>query len=204
MCRGTHRGSVISGPIPSKTGRSGIGHHGLPDGHTKCYRRIAVQRLTGRDELGLPVPIMTPAPQSLLQGGVVLHRLPAIPVSEASGSPQRKRLLLPAGELAQLTADGTAFRYLACLELREGTERGNHLHRRKQEAFYLLSGAVTLFAQDPQQEDRVEIPLQAGDLVFIAPGIAHGLRVLQSGFAVEFSPEPFDPADTERHPVVPR
>ncbi|MEN9676933.1 MAG: hypothetical protein RIS76_2829 [Verrucomicrobiota bacterium] len=147
---------------------------------------------------------MAPASQSHLDGGVVLHRLPAIPVSAASGSPERKRLLLPAGELAQLTEDKTAFRYLACLELREGTERGNHLHRRKQEAFYLMSGVVTLFALDPQGEDRVELPLEAGDLVFIAPGIAHGLRVLQSGFAVEFSPEPFDPLDTERHPVVPR
>ena len=146
---------------------------------------------------------MTPAPQSHLEGGVVLHRLPAIPVSAASGAPERKRLLLPAGELVQLTEGGTPFRYLACLELREGTERGNHLHRRKQEAFYLLSGKVTLFGVDPRREVRVELALEEGDLVFIAPGIAHGLRVVQSGFAVEFSPEPFDPADTERHPVVP-
>lgn len=134
---------------------------------------------------------------------MVIHRLAAIPVSEASGAPNRKRLLLPAGELAQLTEDATTFRYLACLELREETERGNHLHRRKQESFYLLSGKVSLFGVDPLREERVELALEAGDLVFIAPGIAHGLKVVESGFAVEFSPEPFDPTDTERYPVVP-
>ena len=68
-----------------------------------------------------------------------------------------------------------------------------------------MSGAVTLFALDPARDGQglLELPLEAGDLVFIAPGIAHGLRVVQSGAAVEFAPEPFDPSDTHRHPVVP-
>lgn len=146
---------------------------------------------------------MASVPASHLDGRVVVRRIPAFTPPLGADLPPMKRLLLPAGELSQITDGSAAFRYLACLELLEGTVRGNHLHHRKQEWFYLVSGAVTLVIADPADDARFELDLEPGDLVFIAPGIAHAVRVVKPGAAVEFAPDPFDPSDTVRHPVIP-
>lgn len=146
-------------------------------------------------------------PESHFDGRVVLRRLPAFTPPLDAGLPPQKRLLLPAGEISQL-ADGTvAFRYLACLELVRGTVRGNHFHHRKREWFYLVSGAITLFAAEPSDGSDARPPfqrrLEPGELMYIGPGIAHAVRVEESGTAVEFSPDVFDVADTHRHVVTP-
>lgn len=148
----------------------------------------------------MPTPLPT---ESHFAGRLLLHRLPVWSGPQGPDALDPKRLALPTGELAQLTGPDTTFRYLAVLELRSGTVRGNHVHQRKQEWFYLLSGAVSLHAQVPGQDGPTRWELQPGDLVFLAPGVAHGIVVTAPGWAVEFSPEAFDPADTQRHPVVP-
>jgi len=139
-----------------------------------------------------------------LGGAVRRLRLPVVANASPAEAHEPKRLALPAGELVQLTGDGDAeaFRFLACLELRAGTVRGNHLHRRRHERFYLISGAATLHFLDPGSGGRARLELLPGDLVQVAPGIAHALQVTESGRAVEFSPEAFDPTDTHRHLVL--
>ncbi|MBN8246257.1 MAG: WxcM-like domain-containing protein [Verrucomicrobia bacterium] len=139
---------------------------------------------------------------SFLEGSVSRQRLPVMSQSSPSEARDPKRLALPAGELAQLTDGAEVFRYLACLELRAGTTRGNHLHRERRERFYLVAGAATLHLEDPASGSRTSMNLVPGDLIQIAPGIAHALQVTASGTAVEFAPEAFDPADTHRHPVI--
>lgn len=148
----------------------------------------------------MPAPLPT---ESHFAGQLLLHRLPVCSGPPGPDAPDRKRLALPTGELAQLTDAVTVFRYLAVLELQSGTLRGNHVHQRKQEWFYLISGAVTLHARIPGGEEAARLELQPGDLVFLAPGVAHAIVVTAPGWAVEFSPEAFDPTDTQRHPVVP-
>lgn len=145
-----------------------------------------------------------PVSQELhLDGAVCRLRLPVVSNAPPAEAHEPKRLALPAGELAQLTGDGAeAFRYLACLELRAGTVRGNHLHRQRHERFYLISGAATLHFLDPASGGRARLELLPGDLVQVAPGIAHALQVTESGRAVEFSPEAFDPTDTHRHLIL--
>lgn len=137
-----------------------------------------------------------------LGGKVQQIRLPALPPSESPKASAPKRIALANGELAQLTTGDIDYRYIACLELREGTLRGNHRHEQKQESLYLLSGSASVHALDPATGERVEVRLQPGDLIRVAPGIAHALVVHASGMAVEFAPEPFDPADTKPFPVV--
>ncbi|MBL9174354.1 MAG: cupin domain-containing protein [Verrucomicrobiales bacterium] len=137
-----------------------------------------------------------------LGGTVQRIRLPALPPSESSKASAPKRIALATGELSQLSTGDIDYRYIACLELREGTVRGNHRHERKQESLYLLSGSASVHALDPATSERVEVTLQPGDLIRIAPGIAHALVVHASGMAVEFAPESFDPADTKPFPVV--
>ncbi|MCW5556478.1 MAG: cupin domain-containing protein [Verrucomicrobiae bacterium] len=147
---------------------------------------------------------MTHSKEQYLEGAICRHRLPVVSNASPAEAHPPKRLALPAGELAQLTgdADGEAFRYLACLELRAGTVRGNHLHRQRHERFYLISGAATLHFLDPASGGRASVDLLPGDLVQVAPGIAHALQVIESGRAVEFSPEAFDPTDTHRHVIL--
>lgn len=145
-----------------------------------------------------PVPL-----ESHFSGRLLLFRLPVFSGPPGPEAPDLKRLSLPMGELAQLTDGRTGFHYLAVLELLAGTVRGNHVHQRKEEWFYLISGTATLHAEEPGQPGHATLPLQPGDLVRIEAGVAHGLQVTQSGCAVEFSPGAFAPADTQRHPVVP-
>ncbi len=117
--------------------------------------------------------------------------------------PLLKRLALPQGELAQLYDADEGIRYLAWIELKPGSLRGNHYHRRKPEFFYLLAGGVELTVEEVSSGQRAEIPIAVGDLVFISPEIAHTYRPLAAGHAVEFSAARFDAADTIRRVLVP-
>lgn len=136
------------------------------------------------------------AAESFLSGKVTKQTLPAVPVPAGSEAPILKRLLLPNGELAQFYDSDASIRYIAMIELLDGTTRGNHYHRQKMESIYLSHGEIQLLVEDIQTKERKIIPLRAGDLVCIHPGIAHTLRVVKAGRAVEFAPARFDPADT--------
>ncbi|HVU99902.1 MAG TPA: cupin domain-containing protein [Verrucomicrobiae bacterium] len=109
-----------------------------------------------------------------------------------------KRLLLPQGEIAQFYDDAEAIHYVAFIELKAGTARGNHFHKQKREWIYLISGELRLKTEHVETHEKDSAVLRAGDLARIEPGIAHALEVSQSGHGIEFSPSRFDPADTYR------
>ena len=142
-----------------------------------------------------------PDPQSFDEtflGGRVLKRtLPVLERSSSGPMPSLKRLLLPQGELAQIHDDAEGMRYIAVVELRAGAVRGNHFHNVKQEWFYVCQGEVSLKVAHPPSGVRETIPVRAGDLVFIPAGVAHSIRTLQPGHALEFAPTQFDPADVQ-------
>lgn len=135
---------------------------------------------------------------SFLNGRVKKLSLPTFAGSPGADAPLRKRLLLPQGELAQFVDGAEPLRYGAVVELRAGTTRGNHFHLVKHESFYVFSGELTLYLGDPSSELRDQLDLTGGDLAIIPPGVAHALRVIRTGIAIEFSPTSFDPADTYR------
>jgi hypothetical protein len=117
-------------------------------------------------------------------------------------APTLKRLLLPQGELAQFYDGADGIRCLACIELRAGTVRGNHYHKVKAEYVYVIRGRVELIVEEVVSTGRVAILLETGDLAFIETGVAHALRVIEPGHAIEFSPAPFDPVDIHRVTLV--
>lgn len=119
-------------------------------------------------------------------------------------APVLKRLLLPQGELAQFHDSDDAMRYMACIELKAGGVRGNHYHQVKREWIYVIQGALDLVVADPATPEipPETIRLAAGELAEIQPGIAHALRTVVPGLAVEYSPSRFDPSDTHRHPLT--
>lgn len=144
----------------------------------------------------------TPPTVEYLSGRAWKRALPVLHAPPQGDAPALKRLLLTQGELAQVHDDHCPIRYIACIELRPGSVRGNHFHNVKQEFVYILQGDATLLVEARASKVRESIPVSTGDLVFIAAGLAHCLQVQKAGFAIEFSEAKFDPADIHRYPMV--
>jgi mannose-6-phosphate isomerase-like protein (cupin superfamily) len=140
--------------------------------------------------------------RTLLQGLVTVWTLPQVQPGPAGAELLVKRVMLPQGELAQFHDSEEAMRYIAAIELKTGTVRGNHYHKIKREYVYVLSGRLTLVLQKLDTEVRETIEMSAGDLALIPPGIIHALQVKEDGLAVEFSPNRFDPMDTYRAALI--
>jgi mannose-6-phosphate isomerase-like protein (cupin superfamily) len=137
-----------------------------------------------------------------LEGKVLKRPLPVFHGSPPAGTVGAKRLLLPQGELAQFYDAPEAIHYIAFIELRSDGIRGNHWHRNKEEQIYVISGELLLVAEDRESHSRVEISLKAGELALIACGVAHALKTVMEGKAIEFSKSCFDPTDVERFTVI--
>ena len=139
---------------------------------------------------------------TILNGRGRKQSLPVVEPQNAAGSPTLKRLLLPQGELAQFFDGDEAIRYLAYIELRSGSARGNHFHKVKEEWIYLLSGEAMLLLEDIETKEQGILPLKVGDVAFVQTGIAHAIQVVQSGQAIEFSSARFDAQDIYKYPIT--
>jgi mannose-6-phosphate isomerase-like protein (cupin superfamily) len=146
--------------------------------------------------------MQSPVRLSYLGGRVWKAALPVIAGPPGPGAPSLKRLQLPQGELAQVHDAEEGARYIAIIELRQGTTRGNHVHKVKREFIYIFSGECLLVVEDSASKARESVPLAVGDLVFVPPQIAHVVRVLKPGQALEYSPDRFDPRDTAPYPIT--
>lgn len=144
----------------------------------------------------------TPFESAFLSGKVLRKSLPAFQPPTGPDAPSLKRLLLPQGELAQFHDGPEPIHYQAYIELREGTVRGNHYHEVKEEFIYLVQGELLLVVEDIDSKARDSITLQTGDLASISTRVAHALKTLKNGHAIEFSKARFDAADTHRYPLV--
>ena len=141
--------------------------------------------------------------QTTYFGGKVLKcSLPIFQGAPPADALGPKRLALPQGELANFYDGAEGIRYIAGLELRSGTVRGNHWHEIKEEQLYILSGSLLLVVQERESGLRENIEMQPGDLALIMPGIAHAMKTLASGYGVEFSRNKFNPADVQRLAII--
>jgi mannose-6-phosphate isomerase-like protein (cupin superfamily) len=139
---------------------------------------------------------------SFLSGKVLRWSLAVIQGAPPAGAPELKRLLLPQGELAQFYSAEEGVRYIAYAELVPNGVRGNHFHDVKEEFNYVISGEILLAIEDIESKERDQVRVQAGDLIFIPTRIAHAIKTLKAGVAVEFSKVRFDPADVQRFMLI--
>ena len=139
---------------------------------------------------------------TFLNGKVLKRSLPALHLPLGPDAPVLKRLLLPQGELAQFYDAEEGIRYMAFIELLPGQVRGNHYHKVKEELVYLIRGEVLLSIADIDSKAPASVALRTGDLAVIRTGIAHALRTVEPGQAVEFSSSRFDPADIHQFPLA--
>ena len=138
----------------------------------------------------------------LLNGKVVVRSLPVLELPLAANAPTVKRLMLAQGELAQFYDADNGMRYLAFIELRSGTVRGNHYHKVKEEWLYVMRGEVVLVIEEIQSRTRESYSMKTGDLAIISTAIAHTLQVVSAGEAIECSSARFDPADIYKYHLV--
>jgi mannose-6-phosphate isomerase-like protein (cupin superfamily) len=132
---------------------------------------------------------------SLLNGKVRRRTLPVLQLPLGPDAPDLRRLLLPQGELAQFYNADEGIRYIAFIELLPGQVRGNHYHKVKEELVYVLRGEVLLSVADVDSKAHASVWLRAGDLAVIRTGVAHALRTVEPGQAIELSTTRFDLAD---------
>lgn len=137
-----------------------------------------------------------------LNGKVRKRSLPAFELPLAADAPTVKRLLLSQGELAQFYDADEGVKYLAFIELRAGSIRGNHYHKVKEEWVYIIAGEAALIVEEIQSQERQSVPMRTGDLAVIATGIAHAIKVEKAGQAVEFSAARFDASDIHKYPLA--
>jgi mannose-6-phosphate isomerase-like protein (cupin superfamily) len=131
---------------------------------------------------------------------VIKRTLPEV-APGTTNSPVLKRLLLPQVELALFYDGSDPIHYIAFIELKAGTQRGNHFHKHKFEWIYVLTGEFLLRAEEVETHERQKLTVRGGDLINIRPGVAHVLDIHQSGHAIEFSPARFDQGDIYRYAV---
>lgn len=117
-------------------------------------------------------------------------------------APVLKRISLPQGELGQIFDGDEAWRYLAWLEMRPGTVRGNHYHERKREYLYSIDCELRAVFVDRATGERETATLEPGDLLYVPPGLAHALETVKGGYAIEMTPERLDLADSFPYVVV--
>lgn len=124
-------------------------------------------------------------------------RVRSLPVTAPPTPPGGGRIVTPAGELAQIL-NGVTFRFLAYLEFKPdpSAPRGNHVHAKKTESLYLISGHLRAVYQDISTGERTECDLRSGDLVTISPGCAHVYFAEEYSQAIEVADADYDPADT--------
>jgi quercetin dioxygenase-like cupin family protein len=148
---------------------------------------------------------MTPSRQQrsvFLRGKVRVFSLPVIKGPPRGTAPRLKRLKLPQGELAQVHDGEPGIQYVALIVFRPRKTRGNHFHKFKVEYVYVIRGQVKLVVEEVTSKARATVKLRQGDQVVISTGVAHALRPLTAGQALEFSPAPFDQADSYAYPLV--
>lgn len=80
---------------------------------------------------------------------------------------------------------GESFEYLHVVEFAApGVRRGLHLHAAHEESFLLFRGSLRVAFSLAESEGAEVVELEAGDLVRMAPGVAHALESLSPALTV--------------------
>jgi len=136
--------------------------------------------------------------KTYISGKVIVEELPL-----GGTDPEERRIISAKGEMAQiLNRAGECFRHLVYWDLDSGKSRqtrGNHYHLCKTERYYVISGRLELFLEDAQSSQTEKIKLSAGNCVTVHPYVAHAFKSLSYAQVLEFSPLPYDPADTQAY-----
>jgi dTDP-4-dehydrorhamnose 3,5-epimerase-like enzyme len=85
-----------------------------------------------------------------------------------------------------------------------GQIRGNHYHTRGFEIFGVVSGVLEVALEDVETKERVDMVLDADDLLFtrlrVGSGVAHAFRnISPTAILLDYCSKQYDPADPDRN-----
>ncbi|MCX5807383.1 MAG: cupin domain-containing protein [Proteobacteria bacterium] len=98
------------------------------------------------------------------------------------------------GEFAQI-AYKEDIRHLAFFELKKGFLRGSHVHKQKEETFYMVRGRVRAIFRDMETLRQEEHILVKGDRIRVKTNCGHIFYGLEDALVVEYSPQVYDKGD---------
>jgi dTDP-4-dehydrorhamnose 3,5-epimerase-like enzyme len=98
------------------------------------------------------------------------------------------------GEFVQISYKET-IRHLAFFELKKGYFRGSHVHKLKEETFYVIKGRIKAIFQDMETLEKEERELVKADKIRIKTNCGHILYGLEDSTVVEYSPLDYDKTD---------
>lgn len=122
--------------------------------------------------------------------GVIIEELPETKVLEGAKRWEEER-----GEFAQISYRET-IGHLAFFQIREGFFRGGHVHKKKEEIFYLVRGRIRAVFRDLPTGEEEEHILARGQRIRVTPGCAHIFHGLEDTLVIEYSPQFYDITDT--------
>jgi dTDP-4-dehydrorhamnose 3,5-epimerase-like enzyme len=135
----------------------------------------------------------------LLNGKVLVITLPIFTSPDESYTENLKRLMLEKGELSQIYNSEEPVHHIAYLEYRANCIRGGHYHPEREEKNYIIGGEMILAVEDLESEKIETYRIKGGDIVIISPRIAHAIKTVEAGQAIEFSSRIFKPEETVNH-----
>ena len=112
------------------------------------------------------------------------------------------RLTSPAGELVRF-ANGGTYQFAVYWDCYPGGPcRGNHYHLDKTEVMYVISGRLQAAYFDLDTDERIDVVLEAGDLVRVRPRLVHSYIALADTQVVEVATHAYAQSDTYRHVLL--
>lgn len=137
--------------------------------------------------------------KTLFNGRVKIETLSSIisPVGQKIEGPAR--LLLEKGELTKIYDGEEPVKYIAYVEFIPGKIRGGHYHDR-QEYFYIIRGEMEFELIDVDTKVAESAIVKEGDLIFLSSKIAHRIKTIKAGHAIEFSKNRFQLEDSTAYP----
>jgi len=87
-------------------------------------------------------------------------------------------------------------RHLAFFELKKGFFRGSHVHKQKEESFYVISGTIRSIFRDMETLMQEEHILVKGDRIRVKTNCGHIFYGINDSLVVEYSPQEYDKGDS--------
>lgn len=139
-------------------------------------------------------------PKTILLNGKV--SVETLPIANSVNQNGLKRLLLDRGELAQFYNSSEPIHLIAYIEFPDGSIRGGHYHPIREEKIYIIRGEMILAVEDIETKEHDSCNISEGDILSISPNIAHAIKTIKAGHAIEFSSKTFNPEDTIKYSSV--
>lgn len=102
--------------------------------------------------------------------------------------------VVPGPEFTASISPTEPMNYIALLQYVEGELRANHYHKKKREYLVVLNGKLKcIFYPYDNPADKIEMMVEAGNMIQIEPNCVHLLRAIEGATSVlEMSPQKLD------------